>query len=161
MNNNIDHFLMYEELNFNPIWKERTHYQESSNIICFYQEFLLNNNKTIFIAETSEENIEIKEKLFVSINNYLNIIADDKTLKYKKLNTSDLISSFNKIDFILLLTQSERILKSKFFNESNIQCVIKCKTSLEDIIMNTNNKKILWNDIKALVMKTKLINSEK
>ena len=61
MINKIEYSQIFEELGLNPIWKERSNYNNSKNEIYFYQELMFEKNSVFFIALTND-----KEELYCS-----------------------------------------------------------------------------------------------
>ncbi len=152
----VDYSLVYQELGLNPIWKEKLQTDNLKKEICFYQKFSLNSNTVFFIGLTDEKEIISKQKLFANISNYLCLINENTAEKYKKTSQECLISLEQKPDFILLLADNDYSLSDDLLNVYNSSKVIKSKTSMVDMIRDTKNKEILWQDIRLLINKIKI-----
>ena len=149
----VDYSLLFEELGFNPLWKERLDKNKPKNEICFYQELTFDKNPVFFIALTDDYEKISKQKLFENICNYLISISDKKTEKFTLCALSDLVALTRKPKFVLLLADKNCSLGTLVLKKWECSDILNSKTSMTDMIKKPMSKEILWHDIQSLINK--------
>ena len=153
MINKIEYSQIFEELGLNPIWKERSNYNNSKNEIYFYQELMFEKNAVFFIALTDDKEELDKQKLFQNICNYLISISDKKIDKFTRCDLSDLVALKRKPTFVLVLADKNFSLGDSLLKQWDLSDISSSKTSLTEIIKKPMSKEVLWHDIQSFINK--------
>ena len=153
MINKIEYSQIFEELGLNPIWKERSNYNNSKNEIYFYQELMFEKNSVFFIALTDDKEELDKQKLFQNICNYLISISDKKIDKFTRCDLSDLVALKIKPKFVLVLADKNFSLGDSLLKQWDLSDISSSKTSLTEMIKKPMSKEVLWHDIQSFINK--------
>ena len=153
MINKIEYSQIFEELGLNPIWKERSNYNNSKNEIYFYQELMFEKNSVFFIALTDDKEELDKQKLFQNICNYLISISDKKIDKFTRCDLSDLVALKRKPTFVLVLADKNFSLGDSLLKQWDLSDISSSKTSLTEMIKKPMSKEVLWHDIQSFINK--------
>ena len=153
MINKIEYSQIFEELGLNPIWKERSNYNNSKNEIYFYQELMFEKNSVFFIALTDDKEELDKQKLFQNICNYLISIADKKIDKFTRCDLSVLVALKRKPKFVFVLADKNFSLGDSILKQWDLSDISSSKTSLTEMIKKPMSKEILWHDIQSFINK--------
>jgi hypothetical protein len=153
MINKIEYSQIFEELGLNPIWKERSNYNNSKNEIYFYQELMFEKNSVFFIALTDDKEELDKQKLFQNICNYLISISDKKIDKFTRCDLSDLVALKRKPTFVLVLADKNFSLGDSLLKQWDLSDISNSKTSLTEMIKKPMSKEVLWHDIQSFINK--------
>ena len=153
MINKIEYSQIFEELGLNPIWKERSNYNNSKNEIYFYQELMFEKNSVFFIALTNDKEELDKQKLFQNICNYLTSIADKKIDKFTRCDLSVLVALKRKPKFVFVLADKNFSLGDSILKQWDLSDISSSKTSLTEMIKKPMSKEILWHDIQSFINK--------
>ena len=153
MINKIEYSQIFEELGLNPIWKERSNYNNSKNEIYFYQELMFEKNSVFFIALTDDKEELDKQKLFQNICNYLISISDKKIDKFTRCDLSDLVALKRKPKFVLVLADKNFSLGDSLLKQWDLSDISSSKTSLTEMIKKPMSKEVLWHDIQSFINK--------
>ena len=153
MINKIEYSQIFEELGLNPIWKERSNYNNSKNEIYFYQELMFEKNSVFFIALTNDKEELDKQKLFQNICNYLISISDKKIDKFTRCDLSDLVALKRKPKFVLVLADKNFSLGDSLLRQWDLSDISSSKTSLTEMIKKPMSKEVLWHDIQSFINK--------
>ena len=153
MINKIEYSQIFEELGLNPIWKERSNYNNSKNEIYFYQELMFEKNAVFFIALTDDKEELDKQKLFQNICNYLISISDKKIDKFARCDLSDLVALKRKPTFVLVLADKNFSLGDSLLKQWDLSDISSSKTSLTEMIKKPMSKEVLWHDIQSFINK--------
>ena len=153
MINKIEYSQIFEELGLNPIWKERSNYNNSKNEIYFYQELMFEKNSVFFIALTNDKEELDKQKLFQNICNYLISISDKKIDKFTRCDLSDLVALKRKPKFVLVLADKNLSLGDSLLKQWDLSDISSSKTSLTEMIKKPMSKEVLWHDIQSFINK--------
>jgi len=153
MINKIEYSQIFEELGLNPIWKERSNYNNSKNEIYFYQELMFEKNAVFFIALTDDKEELDKQKLFQNICNYLISISDKKIDKFTRCDLSDLVALKRKPKFVLVLADKNFSLGDSLLKQWDLSDISSSKTSLTEMIKKPMSKEVLWHDIQSFINK--------
>ena len=153
MINKIEYSQIFEELGLNPIWKERSNYNNSKNEIYFYQELIFEKNSVFFIAITDDKQELDKQKLFQNICNYLISISDKKINKFTRCDLSDLVALKIKPKFVLVLADKNFSLGDSLLKQWDLSDISSSKTSLTEMIKKPMSKEVLWHDIQSFINK--------
>jgi len=153
MINKIEYSQIFEELGLNPIWKERSNYNNSKNEIYFYQELMFEKNSVFFIALTNDKEELDKQKLFQNICNYLISISDKKIDKFTRCDLSDLVALKRKPKFVLVLADKNFSLGDSLLKQWDLSDISSSKTSLTEMIKKPMSKEVLWHDIQSFINK--------
>ena len=153
MINKIEYSQIFEELGLNPIWKERSNYNNSKNEVYFYQELMFEKNAVFFIALTDDKEELDKQKLFQNICNYLISISDKKIDKFTRCDLSDLVALKRKPKFVLVLADKNFSLGDSLLKQWDLSDISSSKTSLTEMIKKPMSKEVLWHDIQSFINK--------
>jgi hypothetical protein len=153
MINKIEYSQIFEELGLNPIWKERSNYNNSKNEVYFYQELMFEKNAVFFIALTDDKEELDKQKLFQNICNYLISIADKKIDKFTRCDLSVLVALKRKPKFVFVLADKNFSLGDSILKQWDLSDISSSKTSLTEMIKKPMSKEILWHDIQSFINK--------
>ena len=153
MINKIEYSQIFEELGLNPIWKERSNYNNSKNEIYFYQELMFEKNSVFFVALTDDKEELDKQKLFQNICNYLTSIADKKIDKFTRCDLSVLVALKRKPKFVFVLADKNFSLGDSLLKQWDLSDISSSKTSLTEMIKKPMSKEILWHDIQSFINK--------
>tara|TARA_B100001057_G_C22795254_1_gene929335 strand:+ start:43 stop:525 length:483 start_codon:yes stop_codon:yes gene_type:complete len=152
MINKIEYSQIFEELGLNPIWKERSNYNNSKNEV-YFQELMFEKNSVFFIALTDDKEELDKQKLFQNICNYLISISDKKINKFTRCDLSDLVVLQRKPKFVLVLADKNFSLGDSLLKQWDLSDISSSKTSLTEMIKKPMSKEVLWHDIQSFINK--------
>ncbi len=152
MINNLEKSIILEELGIDFIWRIRKKTNNKNKIYHLYFLNLINYN-ILFASVASYEKDEEAE-LFKNISLYLNSQSINESLNLSlniDYNKMMHILESSKYDYIFLLGKDPELLN--FFDKEKINNMMSFSLSLDEVLTNPSNKKILWQDIQIILTK--------
>ena len=141
----INKKVAYEELNLIPIWVNKKPKKINHSLFDIGLYFFNELNISIMVPEFDKLSSAAKD-LFKNIHVYMNSISvNSKFSRNIEEVEVDLILKTNSISQTLLIGRTS----SSLLNDLNV--TIKLLPSLNEILMDPNKKKKLWQDVESLL----------